>query len=91
MTKYCIALVPDFFWNNFEVKFIRAVEWSPVNLRLEAWLTIHEDEALTIEGEDEAKFLQHELQLRYPLQDFIAMGMKDRDIYGNLLRCSRHI
>ena len=90
MTKYCIGLVPD-FWNDFEVKFIRAVEWSPVNLRLEAWLTVHEDEALTIEGEDEAKFLQHELQLSYPLQEFIVMDIKDRGIYGDLLRRSRHI
>lgn len=72
MSKYCIVVVPDYRF-NFVVKFVRAVEWSPVNLRMEAWFTDHMDEVLTIEGENEARSLLHDLQLRYPLQDFIAI------------------
>lgn len=87
MSKYCIVAVVD-YRHNFAVKFVRVVEWSPVNLRMEAWFTAHMDEALTVEGEDEARSLLHDLQLRYPLQDFIAIDMNESVSYGKL--CNHH-
>lgn len=83
MTEYCIAVVPD-YWLNFRVKFVRAVAWSPVNLRMEAWFTTHVDKALTIEYEGKARSLLSELQLIYPLQNFIVMDMNDKGSYGKL-------
>lgn len=87
MGKYRIVAVTD-YRHDFGIKFVRVVEWPPVNLGMEARFTAHMDEALTVEGEDEARSLLHDLQLRYPLRDFIAIDMNERVSYGKL--CNHH-
>lgn len=42
-----------------------------------AWFTTSIDEALIIDGENEARCLLHELQIRYPLKDFTVCGIKE--------------
>lgn len=75
MTKYCIAVMPSRFCVAY--KFVHATAYSQVDGSIMAWFTTNPDEALIIEGENEARCLLHELRVRYPLTEFTVWDIKE--------------
>lgn len=75
MSRYCIAVLPSRFCVAY--KFVHATAYSQVDDTIMAWFTTNPDRALIIDSESEAWCLLHELQVRYPLKDFMVYGIKE--------------
>lgn len=54
-----------------------------------AWFTANPDEALIIDGENEVRCLLHELQVRYPLGDFVVWDIECAHLFHNLRDAKR--